>query len=330
MIQTAFLGDVILITPLIRATKELFPDAKIDVLVIPQTKEVLVNNPYIETILTFDKRKNKIISFIKTITQLRKNKYNLAISPHSSTTTAYLMLLSGIKERLGFNRWHAAKYLTLKVAHLENVHKTRKNLQLLSVFTNRVFSNQTELFPDLKTVTKIENIFASLSFRKRPVIVISPGSVWNTKRWSQSQYAELTQLLFEKKYNLIFTGSIEEQELCQEIIKTSGTECLNVAGKLSIMESAALIEKCDLMICNDSGALHIANAMETDVLAFFGPTVQSIGYFPYRKNDIVFETDVNCRPCSSHGGKKCPLGHFRCMLEINAETVFEAVQRKLK
>ena len=80
IIQTAFLGDVVMITPLIQATKELFPSAKIDVLVIPQTKEVLDNNPFIENILMFDKRKNNIFSFIKTIMQLRKNKYDLAIS----------------------------------------------------------------------------------------------------------------------------------------------------------------------------------------------------------------------------------------------------------
>jgi len=94
---------------------------------------------------------------------------------------------------------------------------------------------------------------------------------------------------------------------------------------MSILESAAVVGLCDLMICNDSGALHMANAMKTDVFAFFGPTVQSIGYFPFRETDFVFELNMECRPCSSHGGRKCPLGHHLCVKDISPETVFDKV-----
>jgi len=330
IIQTAFLGDVVLITPLIRASKALFPQAKIDVLVIPQTREVLANNPFIENILTFDKRKNKLFSLAKTIGQLRSNKYDLAISPHSSVTTASIMLLSGIKQRLGFDRGLAAKFLTFKVPHLSNGHKIQKNLFLLSAFGERQFSQQTELYPDGSAEAKLDQILASLPFNNRPLIAVSPGSAWATKRWPLSHYAHLSRLLYDKKYNLIFTGSAQEHLLCHDIILKSGAEALNFAGSLSILETAAVIKKCNLMICNDSGALHLANAMQTDVFAFFGPTVRSFGYFPFRKNDHIFETELSCRPCGSHGGKTCPLGHFKCMTEIKAETVFEAVVRKLK
>ena len=127
IIQTAFLGDVILTTPLIRETKNLFASAQIDVLVLPQTKSILENNPQINNFILLDKRNNKLGAFLKTVLKIRKNKYDLAISPHSSLTTAYLMLLGGIgARRVGFDRWHAARYLTKKVPHLQNIHKIKK------------------------------------------------------------------------------------------------------------------------------------------------------------------------------------------------------------
>lgn len=328
IIQTAYIGDVILITPLIRATKGLFPNASIDVLVIPQTKDVLVNNPYIDNILTFDKRKNKIIAFWRTIRKIKSRGYDLAISPHSSTTTAYVMLFSGIKERLGFDRWHASRYLTHKIPHLDGVHKIKKNLHLLSVFSEQNFSRQTELFPGEPEMQRAGEIVNPRHFNKRPTIAIAPGSVWFTKRWPEEHYIALTAMLFEAEYNLIFIGSKEERLLCEKIIRESHAIAQNFAGETDVLESAAIIAHCDLMICNDSGALHIANAMQTDVLAFFGPTVRSMGYFPYRKNDVVFERDMDCRPCGSHGGKKCPLGHHLCMKEILPETVFQKVAER--
>ncbi len=323
IIQTAFLGDVILITPLIKATRKLFPEALIDVLVIPQTKEVLQNNPYINKILTFDKRTNKAGAFITTLRNLRSSHYDLAIAPHSSTTTAWLMALAGIPQRLGFDRWHASKYLTLKVKHCDDRgwHKVQKLLHLLSVFGNQNFDRQTELFPTEAMKTKAGHLIEECPFAGRPLISIAPGSVWFTKRWPQEYYSELSKRLFEKKFNLIFIGASNERALCEQIIKTAGIEALNLAGKTSTLESAAVLQKCDLLICNDSAPLHMANAVQTPVFAFFGPTVQSIGYFPFGKDDFVFERDLDCRPCGSHGGEKCPLGHFRCMRDIQPAQV---------
>ena len=330
IIQTAYIGDVILITPLIRATKKLFLDASIDVLVIPQTQDVLANNPYIDNILTFDKRKNKISAFLKTIKKIKQMKYDLAISPHSSITTAYLMLFSSIKERLGFDRGHASRYLTLSVPHLDGVHKIKKNLHLLSIFSDRNFSMQTRLFPNEGEMQHAREVVNQRHFNNRPTIAIAPGSVWFTKRWREEHYIALTEILFQAEFNLIFLGSKEERLLCDTIIRQSHAKAKNLAGETRLLESAAIVVHCDLMICNDSGALHIANAMQTDVFAFFGPTVRSMGYFPYRKNDVVFEQDMDCRPCGSHGGKKCPLGHHRCMKEILPETVFQKVAARFR
>lgn len=325
VIQTAFIGDVILVTPLIRAIKELYPAAKLDVMVIPQTANVLENNPNINEIILFDKRENKISSFIKTLFKLRKAKYDLVLTPHSSMTTAMLIYLARIPMRIGFDRWEAKKYLTHKVPHLENQHKTTKNLELLKVLTDKIFSIQTELFPAF-TSTLIENKIAVLAKRTKRLIAIAPGSVWFTKRWPIEYYIDLSNKLLTANFGVILIGSKEEKEICDLINKHDNL--INLAGELTLLESASVIEKCSLIICNDSGALHIANAVQTDVFAFFGPTVKSIGYYPFRESDFVFEIEMACRPCGSHGGNVCPLEHHNCMKLISPETVFSKVTEK--
>ena len=326
VVQTAFIGDVILITPLLKAIKKLYPIALLDVMVIPQTSGVLQNNPNINKIILFDKRKNKIISFIKTLLLIKKNKYDIVITPHSSVTTAMLLKHANIKIRIGYDRWSAAKYLTHKVPHPENIHKTIKNLSLLSVLSDKIFSNQTELFPSEEMTKNADNLIARIKNNSKKLIAIAPGSVWFTKKWPTEHYKTLAEKLAENNFGIVLIGSNNEEDICNEVLPNKNA--VNLAGKLSLLESAAVISMCDLMICNDSGALHIANAMQTDVFAFFGPTVKSIGYFPFRKEDFVFELEMDCRPCGSHGSNNCPLKHHNCMKNIYPDKVYKTVLNK--
>lgn len=328
IVQTAFLGDVILVTPMIRAVKQLYPAATIDALVIPQTQQVLQNNPHLRSVILFDKRKNKFSAFWKTLRSLRKNKYDLAISPHSSLTTVLLLFLAGIKERVGFDDRRTSVLFTRKVPFLKNVHRIQKNLHLLSVFGDKQFELQTEIFPSEQDWKRADEWLSQVPFPGKPFIAVAPGSVWNTKRWTKEHYITLTKLLFAEQFNLVFIGAKDERDLCQDIIESADVQALNLAGKTSLLESAAIIARCKLMICNDSGALHIANAMQVDVFAFFGPTVKSIGYFPFRPNDVVFEREMDCRPCGKHGSKECPLGHHKCMKDILPEEVFEVIRKR--
>ena len=156
---------------------------------------------------------------------------------------------------------------------------------------------------------------------------MAPGSVWDTKRWSEEYYGQLIKLLSEEGYGIVLIGSKAERPLCERIQPQGNS--INLAGETDFMESAAVLENCELLICNDSGAMHIANAVQTDVVAFFGPTVKSIGYCPYRDEDTVLEIDLDCRPCSSHGGDRCPLGHHNCMKNISVERAFNVIMEKL-
>lgn len=328
IIQTAFIGDLILTTPLIRGLKILFPDADIDAVVRPGAAPVLKNNPHVNQVLLFDKKGNKWKSFSEMVQRLRHNSYEIAIIPHRSVTSGMLAFRSRIRERIGFKNRLSTLLLTKSICLTRSGSEIRRNLNLLKAFTDAEFSEETKLYPDILAQMRIQELLPEKN--GKAFIAIAPGSVWYTKQWPEFRYAELAARLYRDGHQLIFLGSPGERKLCDRIIgEADAKDAINLAGITGITESATVTEVCDLMICNDSGAMHIANAVNTDVIAFFGPTVEQFGFSPYRANDSVFQVDLPCRPCGKHGGKTCPNKHFRCMLDIDIDAVYNEVNRKL-
>lgn len=322
IVQTAFIGDVILVTPLIRETKKLFPAASLDVMVIPQTASILANNPHINEILVFDKRKDKLKAFLKSLKTIRQRSYDLVLVPHSSYTTALLVALAGIPIRVGFSGKLKSYLMTRRIPPSKNIHRIERNLKLLEPFGLSEGDLQSELFPSTVDTAVAVNIGLG---KDRPVIAVAPGSVWQTKCWPKEYYIDLIRKVKDKA-DFIFIGAKAEEELCSDILSESGCTGINYAGKTTILQSAALIGRCELILCNDSGAMHIANAMRTRVFAFFGPTVQRFGFYPYREDDLVFEVDLDCRPCNHHGPLRCPLSHHHCMRLIKTDDVLVRIE----
>ncbi len=272
-----------------------------------------------------------MLSTLQLIKQIKSKHYDLVISPHSSFRTHLILYLSKIPERIGFNRGSAKWMLTKRIEHPVGPHKIVKNLGLLKPLTDREFDLQTELFPSDKDKQKAEELLKALS--GKTLIAIAPGSIWQTKCWQLKSYIALCRKLLDSGYGIILIGGESDNFYVRKLKIPSpkdNAKLINLAGVTNLLESAAVIKKCSLMICNDSGAMHIANAMQTRVFAFFGPTVQRFGYYPYRQGDRVFEVDLDCRPCGSHGSKKCPQKHHNCMQKIEVEPVFAAVTAILK
>jgi len=327
-VQTAFIGDVILITPLIKAVRSLYPNALIDALVVPACASLLANNPHLHAVISYPKRKNALWTMLQMIKRLRNNLYDLAISPHSSGRTHLLLYFSKIPIRIGFDRSLFPWLLTAKIPHPVGIHKIEKNLKLLSLISKQEFSRQSELFPAPQDFATADELLKPL--KPKSVIAMAPGSIWATKCWPLEHYKQLAKQLMEADFGIVLIGGAGDKDKCSAVeqyllANNPAASVVNLAGKTTLLESAAVISKAKLMICNDSGALHIANAMQTRVYAFFGPTVQSIGYYPYREGDRVFETALDCRPCGSHGHHKCPLTHHNCMRLITSESVLQAV-----
>ena len=325
VIQTAFIGDAILSTTIFKGIKKILPECDVDVLAIPQTSNLFKHNPNISKVYEFDKRKmrNRIISFFKIQKLIRQNRYDAAISIQSSITSSILMLLGFVKIRIGYPR---QKLLSYSIYPKKGLHIRKRVLRLLEPLSNETLDDQTELFWGSAEAEKAANLIGE---NHQKLIAIAPGSAQFTKQWPKEYFIKLIDLMSFDDVKIFLVGGADDRELCDEIVNAVKVNCTNVAGELTILESAALISRSELVISNDSAPLHIANAVKTDVFAIFGPTVREFGFYPYRQDDMIFEIELDCRPCGKHGGKNCPLGHFKCMLELTPDLVYKEVKGKL-
>ncbi len=324
VVQTALIGDVILITPLVEVLKKLYPEATIDVMVNWKYREVLLNNPDISNILTFAKDSPlKPLLTLGMISRITERDYDLAVSAHRSVTTAYMLKLARIPHRIGFGQGFSRKFYNYRIPWEKGIRRVEKNMTLLKPLTDDTFPIHAHLYPSASDKSFAETMLLKYAEKKR--IAIAPGSMSFTKRWPEKHYVELAKMLREKGYQLVFLGAPSEEETCREIIEKAGIDAINLAGKTSILKAAAVIAKCRMLLCNDSGLMHVANAVDTPVIAFFGPTTDELGYLPYGGKDTIFEVDLSCRPCGKHGGDKCPRGHHRCMTDIKPEAVYEYI-----
>lgn len=154
---------------------------------------------------------------------------------------------------------------------------------------------------------------------------LAPGSVWPTKMWSAEGFTRVARELLFSGYRVVLMGAPDERGICEEIASRA-PGAISIAGETSLFESAEILALADLLVCNDSGAMHMAAAAGVPTVAIFGPTVLDFGYRPWQDRARVVQAEVSCRPCGKHGAKSCPLGTHECMKKVSAESVLEAVR----
>jgi heptosyltransferase II len=333
IIQTAFIGDVILTTPMIRWAKTGLHDPDIHVLVIPTTKNVLENNPYIDNIILYDKRgKDKgLFGFIRLIWKLKKANYSLIISPHRSLRSALIARFAGAEKRIGFHNSSGALLFTDRVKYNPALHELDRDLSLLNFANLQITDRRPQVFPDNEDDRIAANIFRECNIQHQSgPVALSPGSVWSTKKWPEDYYKELVKLLVAQGIPALLTGGPEDKACCDRIMAGITGPVFNVAGKLTLRQSAAMYKKCAVLVCNDSGSMHLAVATGIPVIALFGPTIPGFGFYPFGDNHTIIEHPLACRPCGIHGGNKCPIGTHECMQAIPPSRVFQSVLKYIK
>lgn len=323
--QTAFLGDLILTTPLIESIKSLFPNSQLTVITKPFGEAVLKNNPSVDRLLTFDKTKQSTLWLIKEL----YNRFDVAISPHRSHRASYTLFLSKIPRRVGFDTAGFSFLYTDKVPHrFDGTHEIDRNLSLLKVFDNYDETN-IKRFPTIYLDEKEDLFYKSLCLEDKDYIVIAPGSKWDTKRWTVKGFFEVAYWL-SKRYKVVFIGSKEDMHFTSEINRltkdkpSEEARFLNLIGQTSLRETFSIIKHAKLLISNDSSPVHMAVAFGVPVVDIYGPTVKDFGFYPYRNGVIVEKEGLKCRPCGLHGHKKCPIGTHDCMEKITPEMVLDA------
>jgi len=307
IIQTAFLGDVILATPVVAELNRIFPESKIDILVKKGNEALLANNPKIEHVLTFDKSTGKYSAMIKLIRQFRRDKYDLVINLHRFASSGIIAGFSKGKLKYGFKKNPISFMFTKSFEHNigDGTHEVERNLSIIREFGGEKLI-RPELFPSSSDFRSVE------SYQVEPYICIAPASVWYTKQLPIEKWNELIRLNESMKIYLL--GGPGDEELCSSIVNEhANVKIESLAGKLSFLQSAAVMKEAVHNHVNDSGPLHIASSMNANVTAYFCSTIPEFGFGPLSENSTIKQVEnLECRPCGLHGHKECPKGHFNC------------------
>ncbi len=312
VIQTAFLGDVILATPVISELKRLYPNTALDMLVKKGNESLIQENPKIDQVFVFDKTKGKLKSILGLVRTFRKKEYDLVINLHRFGSSGLISALSGAKLKYGFKKNPFSFTYSKSFDHRigDGTHEVERNLSILKEFGAKP-KIRPELFPNTDHFQQIQH------YKTGNYFCMAPASVWFTKQLPAEKWVELIRKRAQEG-TIYLLGGAGDVAFCEEIrIKINSEKVINLAGKLNIMESAALIKDAKMNYVNDSGPLHIASAMNAPVTAFFCSTVPSFGFGPLSDiSSIVEVNNLDCRPCGLHGHNACPKGHFKCGKEM--------------
>ena len=328
LIQTAFIGDVILTTPMINAIKKKFDAAKIDFMTIPSSENVIKTNPNLNNLVIFDKKgKDKGLSGLLRMGKFVSGReYDVCISPHRSFRSAYLARKTGATIRIGFDRsaWKGA--YTHIIPYRYDIHEIERNLSLLSVLDIPADLIRPVIYADDADENKIIKVLEQYGLdKKQKLFAVAPGSVWPTKRWPEEYYARFCKVMNEKAVNIVLVGGDKDKELGERI--AAGCEgTYNMAGSLTLRQTYSLLKKCQGILTNDSAPLHLGMAAGIYVFAIFGPTVPEFGFAPFGEKSSILEIkDLSCRPCTVHGGHRCPIKTFDCMQKQDPEYILHRV-----
>lgn len=315
IIQTASIGDVILATPVIEKLHHYYPEAKIDFLLKKGNESLFWGHPFLGKVIVWDKSEEKYKNMFRVGNYIRDKKYDVVINLQRFASTGFLTIYSGSRMKVGFNKNPFSLLFNKRIKHTihkGNIHEIHRNQELIKSFTDDKHYS-VKLYPSQKD-------FAGMSqYKTVRYITISPASLWFTKQYPEEKWIDFIKSV-KNDTHIYFLGAPNDRDICDRIIQESGySMTLNFAGKLSFLESAALMKDAAMNYMNDSAPLHLASAVNAKETAIFCSTVVDFGFGPLSDDSIIVETKENlkCRPCGLHGLKKCPEKHFECAITID-------------
>jgi heptosyltransferase-2 len=328
--QTSFLGDTILSTPVITAIKTLYPQSELWMLTTPLSADLVLRDPLIEGVITFDKRQSEsgITGLWRMSRRLKTMGFDRVYSLHRSYRTALLLWLSGIPLRIGCRDAKAPfLYHRLETRNFEQ-HDVLRNLSILSSETKiEPRTAQMRLFPP--AAHEVDEAVRALLPSSGPYAVLVPGSAWRTKMWHWEGFRSVASHLLSRKIGVVLIGAPVENEVCAQVAR--GLPVVNLTGRATISDAMYIMQKACLVVCNDSMSLHMASALKIPTVAVFCATSPKFGYGPWQNRAIVVERkDLACKPCRPHGSKRCPNGTEACMRAPLAEDVIAAAGQLLE
>lgn len=347
VIQTAFIGDVVLATALLEKLHTRFPDAKLDLLVRKGNEALLTGHPWLHEVLIWDKKQQKLKNLWRLIRRIRKTKYDIVINVQRFAATGLLTAFSGARATIGFDKNPLSRFFTKKISHIvsardsPHLHEIDRNQLLIRDLTDD-HPARPRLYPSPADIDKVR------AYKDKPYITISPASVWFTKQYPPEKWAAFIRHL-PADYTVYLLGAPSDKELCEQIRALAATTpavtgatpttlttsaapatpptLINLAGHLSFLQSAALMRDAAMNYVNDSAPMHFASAVNAPVTAVYCSTIPAFGFGPLSDKRFIVEIQqpLDCRPCGLHGYKACPKGHFHCAWKIEDAQLLETL-----
>lgn len=330
LIRLSSLGDVILATAAVEALREDRGDVEVHVLTKPAFREVFQGNPGVARLVEWEPAQG-----LTTLSQtLRAERYDWIVDLHANLRTHLLRLLVPGPRWTLYSKGSLRRRIGVALGSrrlLGEAHVVDRYLVAMKPLGVRPLRRPPRVHPGDPEQSRARFLLSQAGWREgEPVVVLAPAARWSTKAWPEGHWRELVRDLSGPARDAfpVLVGSTEDRELCLRIL--DGERGANLAGKTSVLETAAVLEEARVLVTNDSAPLHLANSVGTPVVALFGPTVRGFGFYPLGPRDVVLEQALGCRPCSLHGGERCREGHHRCLAEITVGAVRDAVARALE
>jgi heptosyltransferase-2 len=327
-VRFSSIGDILLTTPLLRAIRRRYPDARLSVLTKQAFAPLLSHNPHVDRVLTLGPGQ----SLGNLASEIRGADFTHRLDLHGSLRSRTLRVLAP-------GRW--TSYPKHRIARSLLIQTKRNWYRDRRPVAERYFSAARRLHvsPDgappeffLGQEAELEAAawLAGSDLNTRPVIAIAPGAAHATKRWPLELWRALLSQIVAGGLSVAIVGGTEDAGLGASLAAMGHEGVASAAGRFGLQTTGALLRRSKAVVSGDTGVMHMATAVGTPVVALFGPTVEAFGFSPYTERASVLQTSLPCRPCTSQGTERCPLGHHRCMLEIKPNLVFDTIRGVLR
>lgn len=328
VVRFSSIGDVLLTTPLLRAIRTKWPGARVTMLTRRQFVPLVSDNPNLTGVLEVAPDDG-----IRELARLiRRAEYTHILDLQGGLRTAPLRLLAG-GPWTGYSHRRLARELLIRFKHdayKDDVPVPERYFEAAAGLGVVPDGGPPEFFLDPASEASAAAWLGRADVgTRRPLVAVAPGAAHATKRWPVERWVELVRQVAGTCADIVALGGPEDAAVGAEIAARSGTGVASAAGELSLQETGAVLKRAAALVSGDTGVMHMATGVGTPVVALFGPTVRQFGFFPYGARASVVERDLGCRPCSSHGTEECPLGHHRCMREIEPALVLATLTRAL-
>jgi len=325
LVQTSFLGDTILSTPVIKGLHTLYPDARIWMMTTPLSSSLVKRDPILSGVISYDKRgkESGVSGLIRMSRRIKKMRFDKVYSLHRSFRTSFLVWLTGIPERTGCDDAGLSFVYNTRTKRDFSTHDVIRNLSILSKEAKlETFDSDMRLFAPPRD--EISRRLVGRLPEKGTYAVLVPGSVWKTKMWKWQGFRSVAEFLLSKDIPVVLLGASSDKRVCSSVSK--GLPIADVSGETTISEAMYIMKHAKLSVCNDSMSLHMSSAFKIPTVAVFCATSPEFGYGPWKNNSVVVEkTGLHCKPCRPHGSNTCPTGTEACMNDLSPDNVINAV-----